>query len=396
MGELRTTAPRRERGIDERVIVDVEGRGPLWFRLESPHADLLSTRADHVALALLMPAMKEGRDLHVGGVVTDVLLHQINTDLQPLLRAIHPEFSTIRVDAEEVAPADSRAPGVGAGFSGGVDSLAAIRTYFLDTDVPDALRVTHLLNYNVGSHGADGSALWRARCAPLADAAAAWGLPLVRVDSNIGEHYPRIGFLESVSMRNAAAAHVLSGGLGRMHVGSAKQFAFACADRDGDIARADAMLMPVLSTPALTLSSANSGMTRVAKTLALVGRPESQYLDVCVSDDPDGARNCGACGKCLRAITTYEIAGHLDEFVPRIFPAAPYAEHRAAYFSHALASDDPFSQEIRELAAAHDWHWGAGTRTRSVVERARQGGQDGLRRIARTRPGRTLRRMLHV
>lgn len=104
MAELRTSAPRRERGTDTRVIVNVDGQEPLWFSVAHEHAALLSDRADHVALAMLMPAMKAGRDLHIGGVMTDVLLHQINTDLQPLLQAIHPEFTMIRVDAEELAP----------------------------------------------------------------------------------------------------------------------------------------------------------------------------------------------------------------------------------------------------------------------------------------------------
>ena len=394
MAELRTSAPRRVRGTDTRVIVDVDGQKPLWFSVAHEHAELLSDRADHVALALLMPAMKAGRDLHIGGVVTDVLLHQINADLQPLLQAIHPEFTTIRVDAEDLAPARLPRPGVGTGFSGGVDSLAAVRTYFLDGGVPEALRLTHLVNYNVGSHGTDGRRLWNARCAPLAEAAAAWALPFVRVDSNLDAHYPQIGFLESVSMRNAAAAHALTGGLGRMHVASAKQWAFAGVDSGGDIARADAMLLPAVSTPALTLSSANSGMTRVEKTLALVGRPEARYLDVCVSFDTNGRRNCGECDKCLRAVATFEIAGHLHDVVPRIFPAEPYARRRAAFLAGVLASDDPFALEMRTLARARGWRWGVPTRTRAVIERARRGGDVNLRRAARTRPGMALRRML--
>ena len=394
MAELRTSAPRRERGTDTRVIVDVDGQEPLWFSVAHEHAALLSDRADHVALAMLMPAMKAGRDLHIGGVMTDVLLHQINTDLQPLLQAIHPEFTMIRVDAEELAPAGPPRPGVGTGFSGGVDSLAAVRTYFLDGAVPEALRLTHQVNYNVGAHGTDGRGLWHARCAPLAEAAADWALPFVRVDSNLDVHYPQIGFLESVSMRNAAAAHVLAGGLGRMHVASAKHYAFAGVDSGGDIARADAMLLPAVSTPALTLSSANSGMTRVEKTLALIGRPEARYLDVCVSFDADRSGNCGQCDKCLRAVATFEIAGHLHDVVPRIFPATPYARNRGAFFTGVLASDDPFAHELRSLAAARGWRWGVPTRTRAVIERARREGDARLRHAARTRPGRALRRML--
>lgn len=356
---LRASAPARERRDGaERITSDVSGQGPLWFEVEAEFAGLLSDRADHVALGLLMPAMKARRDLHVGGTVTDVLLHQINTDLQPLLVAIHGDCAPIHVTADATAPADERRPGVGVGFSGGVDSLAAVRTYFLAEEVPDDLRVTHLLNYNVGSHGPDGQSLWQARCRPLSAAAEAWGLPLVRVDSNLDAHYPRLGFMESVSMRNAAAAHALAGGLGRVHLGSAKSFAHAGTGLHGDIAAADTMLLPLTTTAAMTVSSANSGMSRVEKTLGLVGRPEAVFLDVCTSFNWEGPRNCGQCDKCMRTMLTLEIAGHLSEFTARVFPEQPYREHRDDYIVRMLAADDPFSDELRAFAIAHDWSWG--------------------------------------
>ena len=76
-----TAAPRVDSdGIRARVTSEVSGRAPLWFSVDQQHAALLGDRADHVLIGLLMPAMKEGRDLHVGGTVTDQSLAAIRTD----------------------------------------------------------------------------------------------------------------------------------------------------------------------------------------------------------------------------------------------------------------------------------------------------------------------------
>ncbi len=405
MGELRTSAPRRTEGDETvTVVVDVAAStmnrpwfaDTLWFTVAVPHAALLADRADHVAVALLLPAMKAGVDLRIGGVLTDVLLHQLNGDLQSLLLVIRPELTRVHVSADESAPSAPTAAGVGAGFSGGVDSLSIVQDYLLDPEAPATLRLTHLLNYDVGSHGhgADGAALWHTRSQRLELPAATWGVPLVTVGSNLDAHYPRIGFLESVSMRNAAVPHLLSAGIGRVLVASSQTFTFAGIDGDGDISRSDPMLLPLLSTPALTQTAAHWGRTRVEKTLRLIGRPEAQYLDVCVRDVEGTPHNCGACPKCLRTLVTIEIAGHLDEFCPSVFRLAPYLAARNRYLGELLARDTDFTRTLRTLAAERGWRWGFAARTRAVAVRARRLGRRLAHRGAATRVGRRVRRVL--
>ena len=399
MEDLGTSAPRREtRGDRARVTVDVSGLDPLWFEVDAVFDPLLSERSDHVAISLLMPAMQAGRALHVGGVVTDVLLHQLNHDLQSLLRSVRPGLNRVTVSADDVAPPAAPASGVSTGFSGGVDSLTAIRTYMLDDDVPTALRVTHLTNHNVGSHGTGGEALWRARCEPLAAAAADWGVPFVGVNSNLDAHYPRIGFLQSVSIRNAAVPHLLGAGIGRAHHASAQPFERVEVGGHGDIALVDTMLLPLLSTPAVTLSSANSGTSRMDKTIALIGRTEARYLDVCIDMRTNDRRNCGRCGKCLRTMLTLEIAGELDTFIPQVFPLGPYLEHRDAFIAQVLGRDDPFAQDIRALAAARGWRFGSRAYGRAATVRVADvatGAATHLRRRAgATAAGRLAKRML--
>lgn len=387
MDAMVTSRPRRRRDGDQvRTTVDVTGRAPLWFSVETDFAALLSDRSDHVLIALLMPAMKEGRDLHVGGLITDSLLHSANGDLQRLLRMEHPDLRPIRVTADEIDVPAPRALGVATGFSGGVDSFATLTEYFWNDDAPQSLRITHLLNNNVGAHGHNGGELWRARRAPLERIAGEAGLPFIAVDSDLDLHYPRIGFIESVTMRNAAVPHLLGAGIGHLHVASAIPFPFVRIDDTGEIARIDTMLVPLLSTPAVTVSSANSGLTRVQKTLALIGHPEARHLDVCTDPDPSRESNCSACAKCMRTMLTLEIAGHLQDFTPAAFSMAPYARRRDAFIAQVLASDDPYHRELRDFAAETGWSWSLSDRRRSALYRLRTEAADlkqGVRRLAR-------------
>lgn len=342
---------------------------PLWFSVALQFEHLLGERADHVAVGLLLPAMKAGRPLHVGGVVTDTLIHQMNGDLQRLLQLIHPTAQRIAVTADSVEAAASPAAGVATGFSGGVDSLATLAEYLWDDSVPRSLRVTHLLNNNVGAHGPDGNALWQTRCRPLQRAAEDFGLPFVRVDSNLDQHYPDIGFLESVTIRNAAVPHLLSAGIGRLLVASAVPFDEATVT--GSIAKADVMLAPLLSTATVTITSAGSGLTRVEKTVSLINRPEARVLDVCIDPDPNRSQNCSRCDKCLRTMLTLEIAGSLDRFCPAVFSRAPYAKQRDAYIAKVLSSTSTFDREIRAFANQRGWRWRPADRLRAAVRWAR-------------------------
>lgn len=385
MPDLVTGPPQRAResGGGIRVSAEVDGARPLWFSVDETFAELLSDRADHIAVALLLPAMRYGRDLHVGGIVTDTLLHRLNHDAQALVRSVHPEYRTITVTADEPAEAGSSAAGVATGFSGGVDSFATLSEYTGD-GVPSSLRVTHLLNNNVGAHGDDGADLWQKRFDGLRPVAQELGLPFIRVDSNIGEHYPRMGFMQTVTFRNAAVIHVLGGGIGRSYHASEGSFGnISMPPRHGDIGLVGAMTFPLLSTAALTLESTSSGMSRVERTLALVGRPVSRHLDVCVDANPDRTTNCSQCWKCMRTMLTLEIAGSLDEFVPAVFVREPYERRREQYYAELLSSTEPNDIELVEFGDAHGWHWGLGARGRALARRTEEHARDAARGIRR-------------
>jgi hypothetical protein len=384
MADLVTAAPRRTRDGEGnvRVVADVEDSAPLWFSVADHHSELLTSRADHVAVALLLPAMRYGRDLRVGGVVTDSLLHRLNNDVQSLVQDVHPHYRAITVTAEDTAPADRGAWGVATGFSGGVDSFATLTEYAFGSDTPDSLRVTHLLNNNVGAHGEGGRELWRTRFEALRPVAAELGLPFVRVDSNLDDHYPRMGFMQTVTFRNAAVVHLLGGGIGRSYHASEGTFRhLRMPPPHGDIGLAGALTFPLLSTSALALESTSSGMSRIERTLALVGRPYAPYLDVCIDADPDRRANCSQCWKCMRTMLTLEIAGSLDDFVPTVFVRAPYERRRKAYYAELMSSIEPNDLELIEFGDRHGWRWGPGARARGAARRAERWTREKVRSL---------------
>lgn len=392
-----TTSPLERLETDTGVRVSAAlADTSLWFEVQSEYAHLLSDTADAVAVALLMPAMRYGRNLHIGGRLTDVLLHQLNGDVQRLIRCVYPAYKIIDVSTDESIPPPPAASGVAAGFSGGVDSFAVLTEYLLADDVPTSLRLTHLINNNVGAHGDGGYALWRARCAGLERVTDGLGLPFVKVDSNLDAHYMRMGFFETATTRNAAVAHLLGGGIARLHYASGCSFSQVGVSHSS-LAGVDPILLPLLSTPQVALSSANSGLSRVEKTLALIGRPEARYLDVCIDWDPTRTVNCSRCWKCMRTMLTLEIAGHLDEFCPQPFEMAPYAARRPDFLAEVLASRNPLLQEIVEFAAAKPhWRWGPATRGRASAKVVTATAYRTARRVAALPGVRQVRRRLRA
>lgn len=377
MRELVTGRPRRMLTDDGvRLVADVDDAASLWFAVPLEYADLFSDLADHVAVGLLLPAMRYGRDLRVGGTVTDALLHRLNHDVQSLVRAVHPTYRRIQVTADDTIGARPAPPGVATGFSGGVDSFATLREYAIDPAVPADLRITHLLNNNVGAHGDGGRALWVKRYTSLLPVAHGLGLPFVRVDSNLEEHYPQMGFMQTVTFRNAAAIHALGGGIGRAYHASEGAFGnIRMPPPHGDIALAGAMTFSLLSTPSLTQESTSSGASRIERTLALVGNPYARYLDVCIDADPGRTVNCSRCWKCMRTMLTLEIAGHLDEFVPDVFRREPYEQRKPTYYGELLASTEPNDIELVQYGERNGWRWGVRARTRAAGTRAKEWGR---------------------
>lgn len=325
----------------------------LWFSMPESAAPLLNTRADAALVALLMPAMAAGRDIVVDGPVTDELAWSLRGEAQDVVRRVRPELSPVGIEVRHPEPVTTGATGVAAGYSAGVDSYAALARHHFSDDVPDSLRVTHLLYNNVGSHGhgEDGSALYRRRLELVRPSAMSTGLPLVDVDSNVDEfHLPvRIAFQPSHTLRNAAVAHLLSAGIRHFLYASSMPYDRVVVAPRFDLSFADPVLLPLLSTSGLTLRSSGSDLDRARKVALISELPHTYaHLDVCTRST-DGS-NCSECPKCQRTMLTLELLGVFDRY-SAVFRTPRNPRWREDFIVEALTQDLP---NARNAAALYD------------------------------------------
>lgn len=357
--------------------VDVKGSTDetLYFSVPHGRAGLLSDRADAALLGLLLPAMRTGKDLHVGGPVTDELLHNANGPVQAWVRSVLPMYRPVRVTSDSQEVADHRPAGVATGFSAGVDSFSALGDYLFDDYLPSRMRVTHLLFNNVGSHSS-GENLAAARLAGVRNLSGNWGVPIVDVSSNLAEHFygigPNTAFMNTHTVRNAAVAHALGGGLGTWYYASGYAFKDVHGGPSETTAASDVISLPLLSTASLRLTSVGSERTRVGKTLQ-VARMDSakEGLDVCIDGDPSRRRNCSRCWKCQQTMVTLDLAGELESFCPARFNLDVYRARRSEYMATILSRGHPHDREIVDYAKSLKFDWPSEARRAAAKKRAK-------------------------
>jgi len=298
--------------------VDVEsfqGKQNLWYSLHESFGNLLSNSCDAPLVALLIPAMAIGEDIHIKGLVSEKLFYNLSGPFQRLLQHMMPSLCKIDIYPEDLCNGRAdRAPGVATGFSGGIDSYCVLADYYY-SNISERFKVTHLLFNNVGSHGrgAEGEQLFRKRYERLLPVTKLLKLPFIMINSNLDSFYDdeEFGFEKTNTIRNASVAFLLQGGIDRWIYASSYQYSNVFVGQTYNMAYGDTITLPLLSTDTLDVFSAGSEYTRVEKTLRVAEVPDSYgTIDVCVnSHNTSGYTNCSTCMKCLRTLATLEIAG---------------------------------------------------------------------------------------
>lgn len=349
----------------------------LWYSVERPFAELLcGEAADPFVVGLLLPAMYSGEEVVVEGEMSEKLYCSLQRGFQAVVCTIMPSLRSVVIRPNTIQPARGIGEGVATGFSGGVDSFCVLADYWYSPPCP-AFRITHLLYHNVGSHGVRGRELFTERFERLRPFAEELGLPFVAVDSNLDEFYKvtRLSFQQTHTVRNVSAALALQGGIGKYLYASAFAYPLCFVGKTYDIAYADPILLPLLSTEVLEPISVGGEYSRVEKTLRVANIPDSYlWLDVCARGTNAG--NCSTCWKCLRTELTLEIAGKLDLY-RRVFDLRGYQRRRAYYIGQVLSKHDPLVLEIRDFAKANDFRFPL--RSRVFADMLR--GVDALRRL---------------
>lgn len=349
---------RQDSGELHRLTFPVSGLAAptLWFEVPRSHAGMVASSCDAALVALLAPAMAQGGPLTIEGPVTDGLVWAARQTVQPILSRTIAGLSTIPIHApQRERGAETGGDAVLTGLSCGVDSLAVVAEHLLDA-APEE-RITHFVFNDVGSHGAgDGiPGLAEGRWQRMVAAATALERPIIRVRSNLAEFYREtkpLHFQATHTLRNGSVALMLQAGARRFLYGSTYSWPDTYVRPTFDMAHAEPMLLPVLSTPRLELRCVGQEYTRVEKTRRVAALPIAhRHLDVCVSPDGDGAAgvNCSRCFKCLRTLLTLELLGRLEAF-EGVFNLPQYRVARTGYVARLLAGEGAeLGREILDL-----------------------------------------------
>lgn len=309
--------------IVARVVWEGAHRGPeaLWFETDPAFAaDLEPAPEAFLTAALPLAAGLCEPRLAIEGRADD----RLRDGLAGAMRMLAGWYSTCREVPIEAtggfAPRAPRTPPrVAAFLSGGVDSLSALRADRLahGPDDPAGIReAIHLFGWHSDDFEGQSPRPERLRHhreqhARLARFAAAIGLPLVPVRTNVRTFHPSFPWSRDVAFGAGmiSAAHAFPGRWTEAH--------FASGGYPGTHPPhgSHPALDPLFSSGAVLVRHAEAARTRLEKVRAIAAWPEAmEVLDVCLHHEPPptGVVNCGRCEKCVRTMLALAAVGRLD------------------------------------------------------------------------------------
>ena len=343
--------------VDSRLMASCKLTGPglpkrLWFMAESDDENALDiAEPNWAAVAMLYPAMVHNQDLYIEADISPLLLHNLNNDIQILLKVINPYLNQIKVVAGSSQPQEFNQNvkrHVITGFSGGVDSTATYLKYN-NPNSSSSLRLSALSIYDVGAIGKTSPSPSFEHLQKHFDQLKRFcdekELLAFGVSSNMDQVYrstkkkaifistfgffPKYVSLVNISatlaMKKRVRLYLPSGTTGY----SDMQFKW----RDST-ERSEPILAPLLSTERFICQPGAAGLTRFEKTKYIFETEPKSQLNVCImkaSKRNDDFLNCGRCWKCVETLYDIEAIGKLEE-ISTIFDLNEYNNNKDQLF----------------------------------------------------------------
>lgn len=321
----------------------------LWFNVSKKYHNYVSETSDAALLAMILPAMFYGEDIHVEGAVESDFLLSLNGHVQKILTMNMPYLHRIRVTCQNPYFTRAKPAGVATGFSCGVDSFATLQQFFLAAEKSEEFKLTHLTFHNFGSHGKLVPNLFEKRFVNANRVAEALKIPLIKVDSNINDFYTAegINFLKSHTLRNCTVAPLLNKEIGVYLASSAYEYSDLDFKTKGEIANYDPILLPALSSSSFSFKSAGAEVSRTEKIALMVECTESyKTLDVCLIGSED--KNCGKCKKCFRTLYTLKLLGK-DSFYASVFNITAFEKNVTKQLARCIFSRNKLDADLRRF-----------------------------------------------
>jgi hypothetical protein len=298
----------------------------LWFEVPAERGAALSARGDPFLPPLLLRSL-----VHPGPIV-------IEAETSPeLLTSAHRAAALLETwemppDRKGGARLDIQAPlgiaacrgtGVGAFFSGGVDSFYTVLKNIARYPVGDSRALTHLVMLHGFDVREEDEALFARLSAPLRDAAAALGREFVPLRTNLRELFGDDDFDVTHGVVLAGAGHAMAGLFHTLYIASS--YPYSELRPWGSHPNLD----PLWSSERLDFVHDGAERSRPEKLARIASSPVAlRALRVCWMQRD--AYNCGECEKCIRTMLGLAVHGALERATA--FPARLDPEQVAAVF----------------------------------------------------------------
>jgi len=230
---MKIHAPELLSGDDRSIIVRslieyAGGSDYLWYSVDRAYGDFLVTEnSDAFLLAALTTAMKHREDIYLEAPVSEKLFYNLKHHYSKIQTLTTPALRQVEIVPASLnsAPLTPAAKGVVTGFSGGVDSFCVLADHFFGHPTP-SYQVTHFVCNNVGAFGSAGRKLFHKRFDELAKYSQHYGIPFLKIDSNLHEFLKgdELGFKRSHVYRNTSAILALQKLFGKYLYASAYEY----------------------------------------------------------------------------------------------------------------------------------------------------------------------------
>jgi hypothetical protein len=255
----------------------------------------LAKGSDAFLSTALFTVMKIGQPLHISGTVSPKLLAAVQT-IQAIFHRWFPEFQKITVEAnpglsDEVIAAN----GVGAFFSGGVDSFYTLLKH---QDEITKIIFVHGLDIKLGK-----TSLRAKVSREIQRIARELGKLLIEVETNVHEFADQYGYNGSLL---PSIGLILSPQFKKIYIASNLSYDYSFPDSSHPL------LDTLWSTETLMFKHDGCEANRVEKIARLSESDIAmRSLRVCLQN-LEHSFNCGQCEKCLRTMITLEAIGALE------------------------------------------------------------------------------------
>jgi hypothetical protein len=281
----------------------------LWFEVPAAFADGLSARGDPFLPVLLQRALQRPGPIVIEAEVSPELLASARRAAALLETWGLPPGRVPGAVVEIQAPmgvAARRGAGVGAFFSGGVDSFYTVLKNIARYPSSDSRAITHLVMLHGFDVRSDDGSLFERLSGPLLEAAAALGKGFVTIRTNLRELLGDDDFEFTHGVVLAGAGHAMAGLFHTLYVASS--YPYSELRPWGSHPNLD----PLWSSERLDFVHDGAERNRPEKLALIAGSPVAlRGLRVCWMQRE--AYNCGKCEKCVRTMLGLAAHGELGQ-----------------------------------------------------------------------------------